>query len=180
MYLIFKGDTMTINGGSAWATSLQSNKAGSVQSQSSASPMAPNDNFTSMIQQAADTLISTLDTNKNGSIDKTEFSQAAQALAQKTSNTYDSNSAFSAIDKNGDQSISADELLSALKQSQGKHGHGHHHKADAADTAQKPSQTATADESSSSKMQVALLQRIMSAYTSSSSAASASTTLATA
>ena len=176
MYLTLKGDAMTINGGSTWATSSGFNKVGSTQSQSSDSPVASTDDFTSMIQQAVDALVSTIDTNKDGSVDKTEFSQAAQTLTQKTGNTYDPNSAFTAIDKNGDQSISADELLNALKQSQGKHRH--HHKTDIADAAQQPLQTAEKDDSSSLKMQTALLQRIMSAYTNGSNA-SASTTFAT-
>ncbi|MDD5158141.1 EF-hand domain-containing protein [Sulfurimonas sp.] len=173
---------MTINGGSAWATSLQSSKIGGTQSQDSVSSANSTDNFSSMMQQVTEMLVSTLDTNKDGAIDKNEFSQASQALSQKTGNTYDADSAFSAIDKNGDQSMSVDELLSALKQSQGKHGHGGHHKADSSqgptDVVQQLSQATTApDDSSSSKMQAALLQRILSAYTNGSSTATASTTL---
>lgn len=178
MYLTFKGDTMTINGGSAWAASSQSSKVGCAQSQSGTTSTDSTDNFSSMMQQVTDTLMATLDTNKDGSIDETEFSQASQALAQKTGNTYDANGAFSAIDTNGDQSMSVDELLNALKQSQGKHGHGSQPKTDSVDVTQQLSQATTApDDSSSSKMQAALLQRILSAYGSDSSAAIASTTL---
>lgn len=172
---------MTINGGSAWATSSQSNRVGCAQGQSGANSTDSTDNFTSMMKQMTDMLVSTLDTNKDGAIDKTEFSQASQALSQKTGNAYDANSAFSAIDKNGDQSMSVDELLNALKQSQAKHGHGNQHKTDsteASEVAQQLSQaTAAPDDSSSSKIQSALLQRILSAYSSDSSTATASTTL---
>ena len=178
MYLTFKGDTMTINGGSAWATSSQSSKVGCAQGQSGVNSTDSTDNFSSMMQQVADTLMATLDTNKDGAIDKTEFSQASEALSQKTGNTYNADSAFSAIDKNGDQSMSVDELLGALKQSRGKHGHANQPKTDSADVAQQLSQATTApDDSSSSKMQTALLQRILSAYTNGSDAATASTTL---
>ncbi|MDD5051866.1 MAG: hypothetical protein PHO27_03920 [Sulfuricurvum sp.] len=68
---------MTINGGSAAAIPLQSYTSSSVQSQSSASGMAPSN------------------TNKKSGIDTAEFSEAAQALAQNanTSSTTDTSSA---------------------------------------------------------------------------------------
>jgi hypothetical protein len=199
---IFKGDTMTINGGSSWAAvSSQSYGKGNVQSQSGASGKA---DYTSMMQQASDALLSTLDTDKSGTIDKAEFSQAAQALADKTGKSYnDAGTVFNTIDKNNDGSISADELLSALQQSKSKQAHGthhHHHKMEATDTsaqsavnansaaasAQSGSTADSAQASNSSeetasfsKMQMALLQRVMAAY-SSNAPASSSTTLATA
>ncbi|MDD2368682.1 MAG: hypothetical protein PHQ90_05215, partial [Sulfuricurvum sp.] len=78
---------MTINSGSVWATPSQSYSGNNVQSQSSASGMAPTD-YSAVMLQAGNTLIAALDTDKSGTIDKTEFSQAAQALSQKTGNTY--------------------------------------------------------------------------------------------
>ena len=175
---------MTINSGSVWATPSQSYSGNSVQSQSSASGMAPTD-YSAVMQQAGNTLISALDTDKNGTIDKAEFSQAAQALAQKTGNTYNADSAFSAIDKNSDGSISADELLSALKQAQTQNAH--HRGLHKSDTTSSAGQTAASttvsasatDTSGSSKLQSILMQRILSAYTGNGDTTS-SKTLATA
>ncbi len=182
---------MTINSGASWGVSSQSYGKSNVQGQSGASGTASSD-YTSMLQQASDTLMSTLDTNKSGTIDKAEFSQAAQALADKTGKSYnDAGSVFGSIDSNNDGAISADELMKALQQSQSQqaqgNGHHRHHKMAATDTSAQaatttdPSQTSTASDGtlSLSKMQSALLQRVMAAY-SSNSPASSSTTLATA
>lgn len=176
---------MTINGGTAWAAATQSYGKGSIQGQSGASGTASTD-YTSMLQQATDTLMSSLDSDKSGTIDKAEFSQAAQALSEKTGKTYnDASSVFGSIDGNNDGAISADELMKALQQSQGKHAHGGHHrpKPEALDTTAQSTTSdttqTTSEESSLSKMQSALLQRVMAAY-STNSAATSSTTLATA
>lgn len=172
---------MTINGGASWAASSQSYGKGSVQGQSGASGAASTD-YTSMLQQAADTLMSTLDTDKSGTIDKAEFSQAAQTLADKTGKSYnDASSVFGSVDSNNNGAISADELMKALQQSQSKQAHGHHRpKPESLDLPSESSAQSTSEEATSlSKMQTALLQRIMEAY-STNTASSASTTLATA
>lgn len=175
---------MTINGGTAWAAATQSYGKGSIQGQSGASGTASSD-YTSLLQQATDTLMSSLDSDKSGTIDKAEFSQAAQALSEKTGKTYnDAGSVFGSIDSNTDGSISADELMKALQQSQGKHAHGGHHrpKPEALDTtAQSTTDTteSASQESSLSKMQTALLARVMAAYSTNSAATSSSTTLTT-
>lgn len=176
---------MTINGGTAWAATVQSYGKGSVQDQSGASQSASTD-YTSMFQQATDMLLSSLDSDKSGTIDKAEFSQAAQALSEKTGKTYnDANSVFGSIDSNSDGAISADELMKALQQSKGKHAHGGHHrpKPDVLDTTAQSATAETAqstsEESSLSKIQMALLERVMAAY-STDNAASSSKTLATA
>jgi hypothetical protein len=175
---------MNINSGSLWATPTQSYGSSSVQGQSGASGTAQTD-YSTVMQQAGNSLIATLDTDKSGTIDKAEFSQAAQALAEKTGKTYNADTAFSAIDKNSDGSISADELLNALKQAQSQQSHGHHPSkidatASALQSATDSAQTAdSSTQTSLSKMQTALLQRIMAAYTSNSTSSN-STTLATA
>lgn len=180
---------MTINGGASWAVASQSYGKSNVQGQSGASGTASAD-YTSMLQQASETLMSTLDTDKSGTIDKAEFSQAEQALADKTGKSYnDAGSVFGSVDSNNDGAISADELMKALQQSQSQqaqgNGHHHHHKMAATDTSAQATtgsaQASTASEEtlSLSKMQSALLQRVMAAY-SSNSPASSSTTLATA
>lgn len=175
---------MTINSGSVWATHSQSYAGNNVQSQSSASSTASTD-YSAVMQQAGNTLISALDTNNSGTIDKAEFSQAAQALSQKTGNTYNADSAFSAIDKNNDGSISADELLNALKQAQTQNTHHRGlHKSDATSSAGQNAGSMTesasaTDTSGSSKLQSILMQRILSAYTGNGDTTS-SKTLATA
>ncbi|WP_298693820.1 EF-hand domain-containing protein [uncultured Sulfuricurvum sp.] len=165
---------MTINGGSLWATASHSYGNSSVQGQSGASGTASTD-FTEMMSQAANTLLATLDTNQNGTIDKAEFSDAAKALAEKTGKTYNNaENAFSTIDANSDGSISADELLNALQQAQKKNTTGQ------TSSAQQSATSTLSDETTAeSKMQSVLLQRIMEAYTG-GSAQSSSTTLATA
>ncbi|MCX6076517.1 MAG: EF-hand domain-containing protein [Campylobacterales bacterium] len=73
-------------------------------------------NFEDMAQQ----LISALDTNSNGSIDKAEFTAAAQALASNSGSSASDSStkaadAFSKLDTNSDGSMSSEELIAALK-----------------------------------------------------------------
>ncbi|MFA6138187.1 MAG: EF-hand domain-containing protein [Sulfurimonas sp.] len=73
-------------------------------------------NFEDMAQQ----LISALDTDSNGSIDKVEFTAAAQTLASNAgSNASDSSTkaadAFSKLDTNSDGNMSSEELIAALK-----------------------------------------------------------------
>lgn len=166
---------MTINGGSTWAAPLQSYNSNIIQSKNSENGSAKTD-FNSIMQQLGNILAATLDTNSDGEIDKTEFSQAAQALTQKINSAYDINNT---TDKNSDKYTSVDELLSALRVSKNQHSYGKYHKIDA--TAEQSLQETAASEETSSleKMKTALLQRVTSAYTN-SSIYSNSTTLATA
>lgn len=183
---------MTINGGASWAIASQSYGKSNIQGQSGASGTASTD-YTSMLQQASDTLLSTLDTDKSGTIDKAEFSQAAQALADKTGKSYnDAGSVFGSIDSNNDGAISADELMKALQQAQTQQsqggGHHHHHKMVSTDNATQAAASAGSAQRSStsegtlslSKMQSIFLERVMAAYSSNAPTAGTSTTLATA
>ncbi|WP_345979548.1 EF-hand domain-containing protein [Sulfurimonas sp. HSL3-2] len=82
------------------------------QSQSGVNALAKND-FSSKMKEISNQLLSTLDTNKNGSIDKIEFSSAAMQLSQDMA---ESDKLFSRLDQNSDGMIDGNELLSALGQ----------------------------------------------------------------
>lgn len=70
-------------------------------------------------EQMAQKLLSSMDSNNNGSIDKAEFSAAAQALASNSNGSNSSTSTiediFNTLDTNSDGSMSSQELLSALQ-----------------------------------------------------------------
>jgi glucan biosynthesis protein len=163
---------MTVNGSSLMASQVYANK--NVQAQSGASGYATQGasaDFSAMAQQ----LMSTMDTNKSGSIDKAEFSQAAQALSKNATNSSSSSidTAFAKMDTNGDGQISSDEMMAALKQAstqtQGKHHHGgHHHHTDASasNSTSQSTQTNSSTQSSSTAndLQKSLFNKIMAAY----------------
>lgn len=70
-------------------------------------------------------LLSSMDTDNSGSIDKAEFSAAAQALASNSNSTNANNTSstasaadiFNTLDTNSDGSMSSEELMTALKNS---------------------------------------------------------------
>lgn len=96
----------------------------------SASSQRGKPNFDEMAQQ----LLNSMDSDKSGSIDKTEFTTAVQALESnsKSSSTSTSTAAgsdgtsatdtFNQLDTNGDGGLSTDELMTALKNSKPPHG----------------------------------------------------------
>lgn len=170
---------MTVNSNTMMASQMYANK--NVQAQSGASGYASQStDATSSFDAIAQQLMSTLDTNKNGTIDKTEFSQAAQALAQNsTANTSNTDSAFGKLDKNGDSSISADELMNAIKQAvndtQKKH---HRHQASTANTTSSAtSSNESATSASTNDMQKVLFNKIMAAYSSTPTVSGSTTNL---
>lgn len=82
-------------------------------------------------EKMAQELLSSLDTDKSGSIDKAEFSAAAQALASSSSSsTTDSSSAtdvtdiFSTLDTDSNGSMSTEELVASLKNMKPPEGKG--------------------------------------------------------
>lgn len=159
---------MTVNGSSMMASQAYANR--NVQAQSGASGYASQGasaDFSAMAQQ----LMSTIDTNKSGSIDKTEFSQAAQALAKNANSSSSSNigTAFAKMDTNDNGQINSDEMMAAMKQAmaqtQGKH---HRHQADvsasASDSTSQSTQTNSSTQTSMNDLQKSLFNKIMSAY----------------
>lgn len=170
---------MTINSNSMMASQMYANK--NVQAQSGASGYASQGtDATSSFDAIAQQLMSTLDTNKNGTIDKTEFSQAAQALAQNsTANTNNVDSAFGKIDKNGDSNISANELMNVLQQSLNETQKKHHqHQANTANTTSPAtSSNESATSASTNDMQKVLFNKIMAAYSSTPTISGSTTNL---
>ncbi|MDO8453637.1 MAG: EF-hand domain-containing protein, partial [Sulfurimonas sp.] len=101
--------TMTINSNTSAYSSYSSSGV-------SSSSKHEKPNFEDMAQQ----LISALDTDSNGSIDKAEFTAAAQTLASSSGSSASESStkaadAFSKLDTNSDGSMSSEELIAALK-----------------------------------------------------------------
>ncbi len=142
-----------------------------IQSQSGASGYAPTQGAGQT--QAVQQLMSTMDTNKSGSIDKAEFSQASQTLAKNASNASSSSidAAFGKIDTNGDGQISADEFMSAMKQATAQNEtqkpHHHHSEASASNSSvpqTDQSSSPTQASSSMNEMQKNLFNKIISAY----------------
>lgn len=155
---------MNVNssGVSSYWAQMQSNSK--VQSQSSASGMAPKGDYGSLMQQIDASVMSMLDTNQNGSIDKTEFSDMAKQLSQGQSVSSNTDKAFAAIDSNGDGSITADELMKMLEQLSTKHK-AHKMSARAQESIINQT-TQTNEESSTHNMQSVLMKNILSAYSS--------------
>ena len=174
---------MTISNNSMMASQVYANK--NTQSQSGASGYASQGasaDFSAIAQQ----LMSTMDTNKSGSVDKAEFSQAAQALAKNANNSSSSSvdNAFAKMDTNGDGQITSDEMMSAMKQATSQNAtqqthHHHHSSASATNTAASQagqSSSTTQASSAMTEMQKNLFNKIMSAYGTSTPATSAATT----
>lgn len=165
---------MTVNSSSIMASQMYANR--SVQAQSGASGYASQSSSTDF-SAIANELMTTMDTDKSGSVDKAEFSQAAQALAKNANNSSSSSidTVFAKMDTNGDGQISSDEMMAAMKQAssqtQAKHHHGHHHHSDA--TASNSSQStqveSSAQMSNATDLQKSLFNKIMAAYGNSSS-----------
>lgn len=113
----FKEVIMNVNSAaqSSYLSQMQNNAK--VQSQSSASGKVPNQGqYGSLMQQIDSSLMTMLDTNQNGSIDKAEFSDMAKQLSQGKSVSSNTDKAFAKIDTNKDGTITADELMSMLEQ----------------------------------------------------------------
>lgn len=156
---------MTVNGSSLTASQVYANR--NVQAQSGASGYASQGTSTDLSAMAQQ-LMSAIDSNKSGTVDKAEFSQAAQALAQNANNSSNTDAVFSKMDTNGDGQISSDEMMNAMKQASTKTHHHHHHHADAngssASQQETQSNSSTQASSSANEMQKFLFNKIMAAY----------------
>jgi Ca2+-binding EF-hand superfamily protein len=74
-----------------------------------------NQMLTQSMQQRRDDLFTKVDSNGDGSIDTTEFSELAKKLSKDTGTTINADDAFSTYDANGDGSLSKDELDAFMK-----------------------------------------------------------------
>lgn len=66
-------------------------------------------------EEMASELLTSMDSDGNGSIDKAEFSAAAQNTASKSKDSTSLDDIFSLLDTDGSGSMSSEELISALK-----------------------------------------------------------------
>ncbi|WP_345992532.1 EF-hand domain-containing protein [Sulfurimonas sp. HSL-1716] len=160
---------MTVN------SSMQANYANilNTQNQNKIDTSSAAANFNTMMQQLSNQLISSLDTNKDGSIDKTEFSAAAKQLSQDSASL---DSVFNSVDLNADGKIDATELMNALEKTAQNRQHKHAHLRDKANgtasesnelSMQQNSATQTAQNASSQNdngLQSILMKNILSAY----------------
>lgn len=106
---------------------VSSNYTNAYSSYSSSAASSTKQTDRPSFEDLAKKLLSSMDTDKSGSIDSAEFSAAAQALASSSSSSDSSTSsssttssssvtdAFNALDTNSDGSLSTDELMAALK-----------------------------------------------------------------
>jgi|GEM_PF-1891537 len=174
---------MTISNNSMMASQMYANKE--VQAQSGASgtwtgaSQGAGMDFSAIAQQ----LMTTMDTNKSGTLDKAEFSQAAQALSKSSGKTDTSgvDAAFAKMDANGDGQISSDEMMAAIKQAttqaQTQKPHHHHHQASESATDGTQANSSTQASSPTNEMQKNLFNKIMAAYGSSTTTAGTTTNI---
>lgn len=93
------------------------NKYKAQSQDTTAGNMAQKDSkYDSLMQQVDTSVMSMLDTDKSGSIDKAEFSALAQQLSQGKDVSKSAENAFNLIDSNKDGSIDAGELMAILEQ----------------------------------------------------------------
>ena len=81
-------------------------------------------------EKMAQELLTSMDTDSNGSIDKTEFSTAVQALDSSSSSSKSATDIFNTLDANSDGKMSSEELMAALKNTkppEPPQGGGQHH-----------------------------------------------------
>ena len=160
---------MTVSNNFMMAQQLYANKEGQSKRDVIDSSSDQGANAVASFSDIAQQMLSILDTNKSGSIDKAEFSQVAQALAKNSGKTDTSgvNAAFAKADSNNDEQISSDEFLNALKQAaeqtQKKH-HGHQQHFDATASNALPQTESMQVSSQMNTMQKNLLDKIMAAY----------------
>lgn len=144
--------------------SSSSYSSSNVHSQSGASGISSSaQSYSNVASQMAASLMTSMDTNKDNSIDQSEFKSAIDALSgNASSSSSNADKIFSALDTNKDGTISSDELLSALQQSQSSN-----------DTAA----TKVSTQKSIEDLQSNLLQKILAAYGNTDTTSSATTTL---
>lgn len=76
-----------------------------------ASPPRGKPNF----EEMANEVLTSMDSDGNGSIDKAEFSAAAQSMASQSDDNSKLDDIFASLDTDSDGSMSSEELISALK-----------------------------------------------------------------
>lgn len=104
---------MTVNQNSmmpSYASQIMNTKSTASNSSDESQSTAASQGFDAIAKM----LMAALDINQTGSVDKTEFTEAAKVLA-KGQSIEDVENTFSKIDANADNSISSNEFLNALR-----------------------------------------------------------------
>ncbi|MDO8454665.1 MAG: EF-hand domain-containing protein [Sulfurimonas sp.] len=153
---------------SSYASQISNNK--NVQSQSGASGNATQSMDGSKAFDAiAQMLMTALDTNKTGTIDKTEFSEASKILA-KSQSSENMDNAFGKIDADSNGQISSDEFMNALKElNNKKEQHKFHADKNSLDSSLLSQQTdqliqQPSSQTQTNEMQKTLFDKIKAAY----------------
>ena len=169
---------MTVSNSFIQAQQLYANKEGQSKRNVGDNSSDQSANQIASFNDIAQQMLSLLDTDKGGSIDKTEFSQAAQAIAKisRNADTTGVDAAFAKADTNNNGQISSDEFMNALKlaadQIQKKHHSHKHHSSNMLPQAESALPSSTMD-----TIQKNLLAKIMDAYTNPTSATGSTTNI---
>ena len=162
-------DTMTVSNNFMMAQQLYTNKKG--ESNRGVSDFSPDQGAAAIpsFSDIAQQMLAVLDTNKSGSIDKTEFSQAAQALAKSSgkADTTGVESAFANADANNDGQISSDEFMNALKlatEQMQKKNQRHQYHSDVTASNTLPQAESTQASTALNEMQKNLFNKVTAAY----------------
>lgn len=158
---------MTVSNNTMMAQQIHANKEGQCKRGTGDCSSDQSSDIAASFSEIAQQMLAILDTNKSGSIDKSEFSLAAQALAKSSGKTDTSgiDAAFARADPNNDGQISSDEFMNALQQAADqtqKKRHRHHSDATASNRLLQAESTQSS--SPMNEMQKNLLDRIMAAY----------------
>jgi Ca2+-binding EF-hand superfamily protein len=175
---------MTVSNNLMMQSQVYANRDVQAQSGASGTWTGASQSTTMDFSAIAQQLMSAIDTNKSGTLDKAEFSQAAQALAKTSGKTDTSgiDTAFGKMDSNGDGSISSDEMMSAIKQASRqaqtqKHHHSQMNTSNVATSQTEQAYSAKQESSPVNEMQKNLFNKIMAAYGSSTATAGTNTNL---
>ncbi|MDQ1298015.1 MAG: hypothetical protein QG558_554 [Campylobacterota bacterium] len=160
---------MTVSNNTMMAQQIHANKEGQCKRSAGDYSSDQSSDIAATFSDIAQQMLAILDTNKSGSIDKSEFSLTAQALAKSSGKTDTSgiDAAFAKADSNNDGQISSDEFMNALQQAADqtqKKRHRHQHHSDVTASNKLPQAESTQSSSPMNEMQKNLLDRIIAAY----------------
>jgi hypothetical protein len=173
---------MTVSNNTMMAQQIHANKEGQCKRGTGDCSSDQSSDIAASFSEIAQQMLAILDTNKSGSIDKSEFSLAAQNLAKSSGKTDTSgiDAAFAKADPNNDEQISSDEFMNALKQAadqaqKKRHRHQNHSDITASNTL--PKAESTQPSSPMDEMQKNLFNKIMAAYSASTTVTGSTTSI---
>lgn len=157
---------MTVSNNTMMAQQVPASKEGQCKRGASDCSSDQSTDITASFSEIAQQMLAMLDTNKSGSVDKSEFSLAAQALAKSSGKTDTSgvDAAFAKADPNNDGQISSDEFMNALKLATEQTQKKNQHRSDVTASNILPQAESAQPASPMNEMQKNLLNKIMAAY----------------